>query len=341
MRHSKRGGKTNLYPGNDYYHLASFLQQHMPNRIQTSWNGPLEPFVVLYYLYTTETPSTKFDSDSQGLQTFRQHQRVGMEHPQLVFLRGFPSPEWLQAVFVMYGVDPALYHRHFYFTTLSVGESGNHYTIPLLPSFSNMIFGLNIITICSDDTENPSALAEDIENLRREASENLRRYHLDLTTNSAVGDSIVRQFSVLSRRFRVVEQTVSIGIHKTSDSWNGEIASFKTTYHEILGDKTDDRNATSNRLDGQCPRLEQKFPWPVVSPKQDEGVDNIHVPHNPASRVPRSIEHISQYRSLFLSRAYTVMGSQPERMPPSISIWAVLKQEDNGRRRFICFKRCV
>jgi len=209
VRHSKLRGKTALYPGNDYDHLANFLEQPSKSSHLDIQEGPPEPFIVIHDLGAHVQQPRTFPLDAQGLEQFKIYQRQATDSsPRLIFLRGYANLEWLQVVSEAFDVDPALYQRHLLFPKLSGGKSINHYSIPPLPSSSKRIFRLNITTICSDETANTSAVPEDIEDLRQQASKDLRRYHLDLSANANVGDSIVRQFLILSRRFSIIEQTI-------------------------------------------------------------------------------------------------------------------------------------
>ncbi|SPO03434.1 uncharacterized protein DNG_06117 [Cephalotrichum gorgonifer] len=221
-RHSQLGSKHALYPGNDYTILANFLQPG-PDRFpgaRSTHREPPEPFVVAYDLSSGSTSATS-RLNPEGMKWFKQQQDLAALRPQLVFVRGFPDAKWLRVLSATYGVDPAVYQRHLVLPTLSAVDHMHHfYTNPPLPSSSGRIFSLMVTTICSNETANTSALAEDVEDLRRKGSAELLRYHLDLKKNGAVGDSIVRQYSVLSRKIQVIEQWVSIYISRVADSWN-------------------------------------------------------------------------------------------------------------------------
>jgi hypothetical protein len=92
----------------------------------------------------------------------------------------------------------------------------------MLPSSLSRIFQLNVTTICSDDTASKSAYPEDIEGLRWKSSDDFRRYQMALKSGTRVGDSIVRRFSLFSKKFSIVEQKISVAIKEHEGTWSGK-----------------------------------------------------------------------------------------------------------------------
>ncbi|TGO51361.1 hypothetical protein BOTNAR_0359g00110 [Botryotinia narcissicola] len=219
LHHSKLNGKIAIYPGNDYDDLADFLQQLPSYENSPHESRSSEPFLITYNLEMPGAPFTAFECNTQGIERFKKHEQKSTQKARIVFLRGFPDADWLRAVFMVYGVDPAFYQRHLLFP---VGNGMNVHSTPLLPSYMKNIFRLNITSICELERK-ISSTPEDIEDLRAAAATELRRYHISLKSNALIGDSVVRNFSILSRRFSVIEQTISICINKTADSWNAMI----------------------------------------------------------------------------------------------------------------------
>ncbi|KAI9154908.1 hypothetical protein HJFPF1_07468 [Paramyrothecium foliicola] len=65
---------------------------------------------------------------------------------------------------------------------------------------------------------------EDIEGIRRKSADELKKYQMSLKSGAGIGDSVVRRFSVLSRKFSVVEQTISVALSMNRDIWSGEFS---------------------------------------------------------------------------------------------------------------------
>ncbi len=178
--------------------------------------------VVAHSIRPGGVTSIEFRCGADDGDRFARHRKENADANGIVFLRGYPHLHWLCEVGAAYNVDPALYQRHLQFSTLDDAGGRNYYATPTLPSFSSNVFQLNITTICTSETASLPGCPEDLDDLRWQCAENLRKYHLSLRSCSAnPGDSIVRQYSILSRKFSVMDQTVTIGISRASPSWNG------------------------------------------------------------------------------------------------------------------------
>jgi len=216
--------------------LAHYLQQSRPAGTTASPSSPTlavspEPFAVIHELDALDGAIRAFDA-LEGLDEFdRQPSQV--EGGRLVFLRGYPSPQWLLKIGVKYQVDPDIYQRHLRFQTIGTAER-NHFSLPSLPSASTKIVQLPITTICSKITTGGRRGPEDMEPARETSTEALIKYYGSIKQNANVADSIVRGYSVVSKQHSVLEQTVSINVVTVEDSWHGQSNPFCFLFGRIF-----------------------------------------------------------------------------------------------------------
>lgn len=88
----------------------------------------------------------------------------------LLFLRGYPSPQWLRVIGNKHGVNPDLYQRHFQYKTFTAGGR-DLCSSPSLPSSSSRIIQLTISTICAESSGRLSYEPEDLEDARHQESD--------------------------------------------------------------------------------------------------------------------------------------------------------------------------
>jgi hypothetical protein len=132
-------------------------------------------------------------------------------HPSwILFLRGYPSPEWLSAIGSMLQVDPSLFPRHLEFQS-SFGRR-NCYFSPSLPSATDGIIRLRYITIGSRGLHQAGANQDEIDRLRGKRLEEMNQHLHALNTETGIrsGDSIERMYHVHDEGNFSIEQDVSI-----------------------------------------------------------------------------------------------------------------------------------
>ncbi|PTU24354.1 hypothetical protein P175DRAFT_0520282 [Aspergillus ochraceoroseus IBT 24754] len=212
-QHAARELRTSLHPGVNHRHLAKFLQQtgrQAPKPHLTQ--QPKFSYAVIHdltYNHGDHRRVVSFDSDS-GLDGFFSHPYPGTGSGHLVFLHGYPSPQWLGVVGARYGVDPEFFHR-----LLNQAPSGEFYDTPALPSASR-----NIITvpITSIGQHLGSSLP------RSEAPNSLVAYFRGLGVRFNVGESIVRDFSLHDQEhFSIVQNIQICVIPRRSSGWSAII----------------------------------------------------------------------------------------------------------------------
>ena len=139
---------------------------------------------------------------------------------QIVFLRGYPSPEWLSALGTVFWIDP-----EFFKLRLRFRNSTEYFSSPCLPSSLEDIIRLRLITIGSRIEKRGTSRSAAVESLRSEGRKALRTYAHELIVKTGVrrGDSIVRDYHVLDEKTFILEQEVYICLSKVGKSWAGEM----------------------------------------------------------------------------------------------------------------------
>lgn len=132
---------------------------------------------------------------------------------QIVFLRGFPSPEWLNQVGASLGVDPELFANHMELDS-SHRQSYTRLT-HYPPSFSSMsTTDLLQIRIFNTGHWDSSRSGLSVGELRSECETSMNKHLEEFINwqNMSVGDSIVRGFTVHDLRHFTIEQRVSVEV---------------------------------------------------------------------------------------------------------------------------------
>lgn len=225
LANDKGESRNQSFPAQAYAALVYYPKQRM-TPTSTIEHGKAFPspnsFVVLHDLHSKSV--LQFDAD-EGISSF-QNFPVHEDRNHVLFIRGYPSPKWLEMIGAKYMVDPELFQRHLYFQSLAAGEL-NHYSYPSVPSTKAKIFDLCITTIVSKDTLIPGYGPDDVEDLRRAATKATAKHHRELKVTARVADTVVRKHSILTKQLSVIEQTVSIEVVSTGKGWHGR--SFQHT----------------------------------------------------------------------------------------------------------------
>ena len=131
---------------------------------------------------------------------------------QLLFLQGYPSPEWLNTLGAHFEVDPRFFSHHLGF--LSINGQYQHTECRMLPSALKTILLLTVTSLGRQESQHD----ESLNTKRKEASSKMAQYLDDLRTghNSKtrrpwqLGDSIVRSYDIYDHEKFALEQTISI-----------------------------------------------------------------------------------------------------------------------------------
>ncbi|WPB07564.1 uncharacterized protein RHO25_012225 [Cercospora beticola] len=134
---------------------------------------------------------------------------------QLVFLKGFPSQQWIKALGSKYQVDPVFFSRHLDFHDQE-NRSLGRFATPVLPSSSWHIFQFSCMTIATRDR-----VTQDVQDLRAKVDAGMIQYIRSLKSGQSheVGDSIVRPCHVVDNETFVLEQQITVCLHLLKSGW--------------------------------------------------------------------------------------------------------------------------
>ena len=185
-----------------------------------------QPFLTLYELDSDRREATGTTESGRTFQTATQFEVYPQlleedAKPQLLFLRGYPSPEWLNTIGAKYEVDPEFFARHLDFLE---PHSLPTITGAGLQSYLENMIQFDIATIGSRDSDMRDYKQAEIDDLRKSDSIAMRNYSEKLMNSESVttGNALVRRYSTFDQVHFAIEQRVSIYIHERGNSWTCE-----------------------------------------------------------------------------------------------------------------------
>lgn len=219
--HAKRLQEEHLLCGTNFRDLARFLSLPAAGtnngQLRVAGGKQTWPhaFATCIYLEPDQSPTAKEFAGSTGPQDFLRGPQLKSGSAQLLFLRGFPSPEWLRVLGAQLRIDPEFFRQHLGFL-----QRKDFYDIPALPSFSRNLLQLRVTTIF---TRQAAITQQAVQLGRRRSVEDVRKHQVQLEQNAAVGDSIVRQFSIHNENTFTIEQNISCCVVKKNGGWAGTL----------------------------------------------------------------------------------------------------------------------
>jgi hypothetical protein len=146
-----------------------------------------------------------------GLKSFAQLSSPEARTSQLVFIRGYPSPDWICHLGSQFRIDVEFFRQKLHFL-----EDKEFYDLPPPPSNSPNILRIRVTSIF----KRQEALSlSDIQRLRATETKSIEKYQRRLHTP---GESIVRHFSTHDASTFTIEQEISIYlVHKRVHGWTG------------------------------------------------------------------------------------------------------------------------
>ncbi|KAH3919648.1 hypothetical protein HBI56_029420 [Parastagonospora nodorum] len=216
--HSSRLLTTSSFPGNNYVDLANWLSQeaYTPTNLH---HDSTHILVVLHELSSNASDPQCFTEND--LEAFRLVQPPAQGRSQLLFVRGFLSPEWLSTIGSKYMLDPEFILRHLDFFAGSVQRHG--YGLPSLASTNSNIMRLCTSTIVHRDERFRVNHPDKLIRCRREQREEMSGYKRQLRNQAKCGDSLVREFSTIDDKHSLVEQWMSLCVAKSAEGWLGVV----------------------------------------------------------------------------------------------------------------------
>lgn len=245
LAHSQRSHEQHLWSGVNYRQLAQFFRPRNPLSRSNS-HTELFSFAVTHALSVDGGRSIEEFDGEHGhteLSTWLGRQGSSLS---LIFLRGYPSANWLKTVGAHCRVDPEFFRRH-----LDFNSPQEFYDLPALPSTARNIIKLRVTTVFRR-----TSLLDDktIDKLRAEEEDHVREHQKQL---NRVGESIVRKFSIHDKSYFSIEQNISICVCRRVDKgWQGKLT---LAYVQSLV-----LTSHSNHLDGYRQRPEQVASWSLA-----------------------------------------------------------------------------
>lgn len=207
--HSKQTIQDTLYPGDIFEDLSLYLKAGSQSFRQLSnTQGTLHTIDKLagHDLYTYSDPL----QCAQKLEMSKTSMRGN-----ILFIHGYPSPNWIRTIGALCRTDPQYFNTHLRFRCRR-----DYYSTPTLPSGLANIITLRFVTLGSREQRFGCDQAR-VDALRLDGERGMGRYEHDLMIGSGLeaGDSIVRSFSVLDEKNFLIEQEMSICLHKYGKGW--------------------------------------------------------------------------------------------------------------------------
>ncbi|TPX10756.1 uncharacterized protein E0L32_008325 [Thyridium curvatum] len=159
--------------------------------------------------------SWQLESPPKHLQTcedLHRHQ-LALKHEspgQVLFLRGFPSPEWVGLIGSKYHVDPEFFSRYLDFRSME--DRSNSVCAPLLPSREWNIIELSVPRVGLWSSLGPYGSLTSLKSVRLSSAAALaERHHLiEIGSVVPVGSTMIRAIHILDKSHFAVEQKILI-----------------------------------------------------------------------------------------------------------------------------------
>ncbi|KAK3326198.1 hypothetical protein B0H66DRAFT_150527 [Apodospora peruviana] len=224
---ANRGQGSHLYCGSHFRALNSVLL----NRRAPSANEPdVEEFsYVVVRDVGPRSQTLVYKSSAGGAEAFAGLPDAdGRKTTRLVFVRGYPSPDWICRLGSHYRLDVEFFRQKLHFL-----EDKSLYDLPQVPSNHHNMFRLRVPVVYQ--RQRALKLAE-VRHLRQVERKMVSRHHHSLV---AVGDSIIRQLSVIDETHFILDQEVSIymarkgGRTQTAIVWLDTGRDLSTTIYDL------------------------------------------------------------------------------------------------------------
>ncbi|KAM0740801.1 hypothetical protein ACQRIT_005985 [Beauveria bassiana] len=130
-----------------------------------------------------------------------------MLYANILFLTGYPSPEWLGSIGSRYRVDPEFFNRFLDFR--SINDRLSCFSVPPLPSSEWNLIKLSLLTIGLRTSYDPRistrTIREDTSNVLAE-----KHHQIQAGAKVPVGTTVIRNISVLDEMNFAIEQHIFI-----------------------------------------------------------------------------------------------------------------------------------
>ncbi|KAI0403725.1 hypothetical protein F4802DRAFT_284745 [Xylaria palmicola] len=222
-RHSLRSPLSSSFPGRNYIDIANWLLPHTPGTRPTnhdpSAHDPKHCLAALHQLGHEQNDRTQLLAQSEVSALEALLKPLGASKKgSLLFLRGYLPPAWIAELGSRFRIDPEFFARHLDF--LGPATYRNSFSTPSLVTTDNNIIHAYVTTILTNDSVYPRAKSG-FAARHRETRDLLSKYRRQFWRSANYGDSVVREYTVLSPEYAVIEQRISICVATAGESWIG------------------------------------------------------------------------------------------------------------------------
>ncbi|KAE8150034.1 hypothetical protein BDV25DRAFT_140225 [Aspergillus avenaceus] len=215
--HSQRSIVKSVFPGQSYIDLATWLLQSRDEHIKLEDGAQQgqEYMATLHDMCTQGSEQTwHFSQDHLAIFASHPYPEEGQGH--LLFIHGFLSPQWIAEIGSKYRIDPEFFHRHLNFFASSVYR--HCFSLPSLVSTTTNIIDVYVNTIiCQGHVQSMSK--NHLVQHRANVPNQIAKYKRLLSSRARPGDSLVREYTILSEQISVIEQKISISINQAEGGW--------------------------------------------------------------------------------------------------------------------------
>jgi hypothetical protein len=223
--HSRQSTHQTLYPGRNYDSFAKFLGRCFSSSPPgpSAWLSRARRSVLTFYQLSNTRPEWRITKVADAHQCAKLLETCAQSTTSaILFLRGYPSPEWLASIGSLCEIDPEYFLRHFSFQI-----SREYFALPCLPSSGDNILKLRITTVGrrqASERRKRVSESDHVNELRKNAAKDMEDYHKRLLRGleTQTGDSVVRRYSVHTDMLFSIEQEISISVTHFGQQWFGQ-----------------------------------------------------------------------------------------------------------------------
>lgn len=205
-----------FYPGQHFDSLARFLNSstrsdfHGHGGLTNGLPQASSPFIHHISLASSSRSDPAPWEILAGTGPKSNHERSPKAGSQLLILRGYPSPEWLDRIGTKYHLEPEFLRRHL--DDIIPGSTVQQFDASTLPSASRNVFQLRFITVGTRATNQLAEATTEIENLRLDSAAAMAQYRQTLRRRQGwkFGDSVVRDYELYDEEHFTIEQNITL-----------------------------------------------------------------------------------------------------------------------------------
>ncbi|KAI0811538.1 hypothetical protein GGR55DRAFT_105155 [Xylaria sp. FL0064] len=213
---SARPSSWTLYSGEHYHALSQFLIRNADLRNAPRPTADLPDFATVHSFGTLDNGKAQHKVNHERDPDAFSESWSQLQGNRLLFLRGYPSADWLCHIGRELNLEYEFYYQHFSLVSqLSIAESYSH---PPLSLISTDTIQLTFTSIGSWDNHGSGI---DLTSARARLGEDMKAFLEDLNRNQGpkLCDSIVREFEVHDLEHFSIEQLVTVKLLRYKAFW--------------------------------------------------------------------------------------------------------------------------